>query len=83
MIKKLRLAEGRTIVVYDPIPKPAEDVDKYAVEGLEPGRYVVFPASWAPDEPVEFIVREFLLSKASEDYKLVVTNDFSKEFEVI
>ncbi|MEM0027401.1 MAG: glycosyltransferase [Ignisphaera sp.] len=81
IIEKLGLVEEKTIVVYDPIPKYIKDVDKQ-VEGLDPGKYIVFPASWASDEPIDFIVKEFLSSEISEEFKLVITNDFRRNMRL-
>ena len=82
MIDKIKLDEGKTIVVYDPIPKPAKEVKEEYVEDLEPGEYIVFPASWASDEPLDFIVREFLSAKTSSEYKLVITNDYRRNMKL-
>lgn len=38
--------------------------------------------SWAGDEPIDFVVEEFLKSRVSREYKLVVTNDYSKNRKV-
>ena len=69
---KTGLDPSRIITVYDPFPRLPPSLKKPRLE-LETGEYLVFPSSWHPDEPLEYIVREFLSSKAASRYKLVLT----------
>ncbi len=48
---------GRSIdVVYDPIPR----IKRIEKPQLDVEDYIVLPASWAPDEPIEYVVDEVL-----------------------
>jgi len=73
MLKRLRLPEEKIMVVYDPLPQLPKILRKPLLKSLEPKRYLIFPASWASDEPLEVIIEGFLKSKVSEDYMLAIT----------
>ncbi len=64
-----RIAPGLVEVIYDPLPppKPLEPV-----EGLDPGRFILLPASWDPDEPIGYVAGEAIRGLPG-GYKLVVT----------
>jgi len=66
---------NNTIVVYDPVGRPQAKMEPY--EYVKPGQYILVPASWAYDEPLEFIVREYTMSRIYEKwgYKLVITGN--------
>ncbi len=55
----------RAMVLYDPMP--------YSGAGIETsfGDYFVFPASWHEDEPIEFILDEYI--KSGTSYKIIIT----------
>ena len=63
----------RLMVVYDP---PARLEPRAAYEGLEPRSYILLPASWAPDEDVEGVVRAYC--DAAPRLRLVVTGDYRR-----
>ncbi len=59
----------KIIVVYDPLPR-LEPVEEPRLP-LEPGEYILIPASWHPDEPLEELLRAY--RDSGLDAKLVVT----------
>lgn len=69
---KTGLNPSRIITVYDPFPRLPPRLKKPPIR-LEAGGYLVFPSSWHPDEPLEYVIREFLSSRAASNYKLVLT----------
>lgn len=72
LVEKASVNPNRVLVVYDPFPRLPRILRDPGL-GLEPGRYLVFPSSWHPDEPLAYVVEEFLSSAASENYRLVLT----------
>lgn len=71
-------SKEKCLVVYDPLPNIPKNLNKPSIEGLEPHAYITLPVSWSSDEPIDFIVSEFLESTVSREYKLVITNNFRK-----
>jgi len=67
-----RSLRDKTIVVYDPWPLITEQTDMCR----ESEDYVVFPASYAPDEPLEEVLSA--ASRSDLDIKLYVTGDWRK-----
>jgi len=67
-----------TITVYDPVGRPLVEMEPY--EYVEPGSYILVPASWTHDEPLDFIVREYAEFKVHEKwgYKLVITGNYRR-----
>ncbi|MEB3861899.1 MAG: glycosyltransferase [Desulfurococcales archaeon] len=63
------VAPGLVEVIYDPLPQP---VSLEPVEGLEPSRFILLPASWDPDEPISYMAREALKGLPG-GLKLVIT----------
>ncbi|MEM1683878.1 MAG: hypothetical protein QXD57_04985 [Ignisphaera sp.] len=78
MINYLKLDESKVITVYDPLPKRLNTLVKPEINGLKPQNFIVLPASWATDEPLDFVVKEFLRSRVSRDYILVITNEYNR-----
>jgi len=78
MLGRLGLSKEKVVTIYDPIPQLPKILRKPLLEGLESKRYLVFPASWASDEPLEVIVEEFLKSKVSKNYALAITGKPSR-----
>ena len=81
MVEKGYVEPDKVLVVYDPfIPIDTSRLEPYP--GLEPGRYILVPASWAWDEPLEYIATEFLESTASREYQLVIAGDYRRRRQV-
>lgn len=78
MVKKQNLDDEKIILVYDPLPQLPRELVEPNISGIEPKNYILLPASWAPDEPLDFIVSEFIKSNISNEYRLVITNDFTR-----
>ncbi len=62
---------GRALVIYDPLPKLRAGGG--VPEALGGSPYVAMPCSWHGDEPVEYVVREFL--RAGPGLKLALTGE--------
>ncbi len=60
---------GKAVVVYDPLPKLPEGGD--IPSSLRGTPYLVMPCSWHGDEPVEYVVSEFL--NVASSLKLALT----------
>ncbi len=82
VIKKLSIDPKKVLVVYDPIPEIPERIEKPPLS-LEKEKFFVFPASWHPDEPIEYIVNEFIKSKIIREAKLVITGNPSRRLKKI
>jgi hypothetical protein len=67
--KMLGKHEG-LLAVYDPIPQALYTGTQYSVPRT---KYIVFPASWASDEPLEIITKGFLASKTANSHRLAIT----------
>jgi len=78
------IKEEKLMVVYDPIPKPLENLEMPKNIDVRPSEYLVMPASWASDEPIDFLVDEFInyLRMSKSNYKLVITNDYTKNISL-
>jgi len=78
LLEKKIVFEDKAIVVYDPVGQPLSKMMPY--EHVEPGQYILVPASWSYDEPLEFIAREYAMSKVYEKfgYSLVITGDYRR-----
>ncbi|KSW10778.1 hypothetical protein CF15_08365 [Pyrodictium occultum] len=74
LLGRAGLPGERVLVVYDPLPRPPARLERPALD-LGDGGYILVPASWAPDEPLELVARGFLASGAPGGYRLVVTGD--------
>lgn len=74
--KKLR---RRCIVVYDPWPL-LEDFKRYCPSVCEESEYLVFPASFAPDEPLDEVLS--VLSKMKK-VKVYVTGNARKRKDIV
>lgn len=55
----------KAMVLYDPMPR----ID--AGTGTQLSNFIVFPASWHRDEPIEFILEEYIKSETS--FKIIIT----------
>lgn len=73
--KRYGLGDDKTIVVYDPPPRLLE---LEPIEYLTHKKIILVPASWANDEPLDYIVREYVASSICEDYMLVITGNPSR-----
>ena len=70
--RKYKLSSDKVMVVYDPPPRPIEPAP---IDYLANREIVLVPASWARDEPLDYIVREYVNSPVCNDYVLVITGD--------
>ncbi len=70
--EKAGVDPSRVITVYDPFPRLPRELREPRLS-LKPGGYLVFPSSWHPDEPLDYVLSEFLSSSAASSYKLVLT----------
>ncbi|MEM2274998.1 MAG: glycosyltransferase [Thermofilum sp.] len=69
--------EDRVLVVYDPWPLLEQRLrSRYAWKCPEGEEYLVMPASFAPDEPVEQVVRAF--NRIKGDTKLLITGNWKR-----
>ncbi|NOZ89374.1 MAG: glycosyltransferase family 4 protein [Crenarchaeota archaeon] len=69
----------RVVTVYDPIPPRHPSPRRPRLPEVEPRRYILMPAAWAPDEPMEMLAEAWRLSRlAGEGYRLVVTGDWRR-----
>jgi glycosyltransferase involved in cell wall biosynthesis len=64
--------QNKTIVVYD----PWQLIEKPSNRSVQKG-YIVFPASFAPDEPLEEVIAA--LNKSDLDVKLYVTGNWKRK----
>ncbi len=77
LLRGLNVDPERALVVYDPIPAPRRT--RRPGLDVEPGRFLLLPASWAPDEPLALAAEAFASSGlAPAGYKLVVTGDHQR-----
>ncbi|AEM38447.1 hypothetical protein Pyrfu_0577 [Pyrolobus fumarii 1A] len=74
--EKIGVEPSRILVVYDPPPR-MEPVEEPPF-AKELGEFILVPAGWAADEPLEEIVEAFCASKASSKYRLVLTGDYGR-----
>ena len=79
--KTLKTPSSKVVLVYDPLPRIPEELSKPRIEA-EPGSYLILPSSWAPDEPLEFVVREFLKSRISRNHSLVLTGNWRRNLNL-
>jgi hypothetical protein len=75
IMEKAKAPPKRIVTVYDPLARPPAQPEKPNLP-INPEGYIILPASWAHDEPLDYIVREFL--KAKTTLKLVVTGNPSR-----
>ena len=74
MIEKLRFNKELIIIVYDSLPRIPKTTRKPNSINLDPDeKYLIMPASWDPDEPIDYIIRGYHISRIKKDYKLVIT----------
>ncbi len=79
LLRKLKgLSEQKVLVVYDPLPKKPQYLKKPGIPQIDEEPFIAVPASWAPDEPLDVLVRGFLRSAIKNDYRLVITGDPSR-----
>ena len=75
LVERLRVPRERVLTVYDPVP-PRMPGRRPSIEGLEPRGYLLMPAAWAADEPMDQLAEAWRLSRLHrEGYLLVVTGD--------
>lgn len=75
MAEKLKLPRDKILTIYDPLPKPPESLRRPQLDAVERDSYLVVPSSWSPDEPLDYVVEEFLESRLSGELKLVITGN--------
>ncbi len=68
--------KGKTIVVHDPLPTSVDI--HYKLPTID--NYIIVPSSWAPDEPIEYILKEYIRSRCS--FNLVVTGNYYRRKEL-
>jgi glycosyltransferase involved in cell wall biosynthesis len=71
-----RKLSRKAIVLYDPFYVFKEEVARCKPKKLKPvssKEYIIFPSSWHPDEPIEWIVMAWLKNKI--DFPLVITGN--------
>lgn len=78
ILERLKLEKGKVMLIYDPLIKLPQNLVQPKLNGIIPRNYIVLPASWAPDEPLDYVVNEFIKSSISEECKLVITNEFRR-----
>jgi len=78
IVEKAGVTEERVVVVYDPLPTPPQRLSKPEID-IDFSRAIVLPVSWAPDEPIDRAVEEFLKSRASKEYTLIVTGNYERD----
>jgi len=75
--RKTRVPGEKVLLVYDPVPMiPAET--KLPELNIDLSKAVVFPASWAIDEPLDYVALEFLESQVAKDHVLVITGNWMR-----
>jgi glycosyltransferase involved in cell wall biosynthesis len=77
IVKKAGVSRDKIIVVYDPVPAPPQRLEEPKL-GIELDKAIVLPASWSPDEPIDRVVEEFLRSRASKEFTLIVTGNWRR-----
>lgn len=82
LIKNKKIDPRKVITVYDPFPRIPEHLKKPANIDIESYEYVVFPATWDPDENLEYILKEYLSSTASKQYKLIITGNYHRRIKL-
>lgn len=70
--RKYKLSSDKVMVVHDPPPRPIEPAP---IDYLANKKIVLVPASWARDEPLDYVVREYVSSSVCNDYVLVITGN--------
>jgi Glycosyl transferases group 1. len=76
--KKTRISSEKVVLVYDPIPRISKSTGLSRLNDIDLGKSVVFPASWAIDEPLNYITTEFLESEIARDHILVITGSWRR-----
>ncbi len=72
-----RFGMKNAIIVYDPLPR-IEDGIRPKID-VRSEMYVLVPASWSADEPIDYLVSELIdLPNELSKYKIVITGDYSK-----
>ncbi len=74
---KINIPDEKIIVVYDPIPKIPQNTEDPQLN-IDLDKSILFPASWALDEPLDFIAIEFLKSYIANDHTLIITGDWRR-----
>jgi len=82
LVNSLKIPPKKVLLVYDPIPYVPKQLKEPKHLGLAPSKYIVFPSAWSADEPIEYVVREFISSKVSRTHKLVITGDYKRRIRV-
>ena len=75
-ILQSRLGIGRVYIAYDPLPVLPEPEEPPFHGELESEPFIVVPASWAGDEPLEYIARS--IAQLEGKLRLVVTGDWAR-----
>lgn len=78
LIKYKKISKSKIIIVHDPFPQIPKKLVEPRNLNIKSYEYIVFPASWNPDENIKYIVSEYLSSKISNHYKLVITGDYNR-----
>lgn len=76
--RKTGIPDERMLLVYDPVPIIPSETRPSSKINVDMGKTIVFPASWAIDEPLDLITAEFLDSEASRDHVLVITGNYGR-----
>jgi glycosyltransferase involved in cell wall biosynthesis len=78
---KSKISNEKIIVVYDSIPKIPQNT-KEPKFNIDLSRSILFPASWALDEPLDFIAMEFLKSYVANDHILIITGNWRRNIRL-
>jgi glycosyltransferase involved in cell wall biosynthesis len=75
IVERVGVSVEKTLVVYDPPPKPPQILVKPKID-IDFRNAIVLPSSWSPDEPIDKVVAEFLRSRALNDVALIITGSW-------
>ena len=76
--EKANISSEKIMIVYDPIPQIPQNTKAPRLNNVDISKSIVFPASWALDEPLDFIVAEFLESDTASDHTLIITGNWRR-----
>lgn len=83
LVARAKLQADKTVVVYDPLPNVTK-LMMPAIESLGNSDYFLLPVSWSYDEPIDYVVTEFIgFLRKCGGYKLVITGDYTKNIKLL
>uniref|UniRef100_A0A7C4FI15 Glycosyltransferase family 1 protein n=1 Tax=Ignisphaera aggregans TaxID=334771 RepID=A0A7C4FI15_9CREN len=81
IVRKAGVLFEKSLVVYDPLPKPPQRLSKLAIE-VDVENAISLPASWSSDEPLDKVVEEFSKSRTSRELALIITGSWKRNREL-